>query len=84
MGTALDLVAKHGDDLIGRRIVTRQFGDWPGGEAIITEMGPDPNAPEIAFMVRGDDGLVNIAMIVGALDSAEIGVFEYEEVSLVE
>ena len=55
--------------LVGRRVVTPAMGDYPGGEATIVELAPDPNAPEIVFTVRHPQW-------------GEIGVFAYEEVTL--
>lgn len=69
---------KQGASLIGKTIITERFGSWPGGPAVITEVRPDPKAPEIAFTVRGTGAEVKLAVERGLLDSEEIGVFEYE------
>ena len=60
----------HGESLIGQRVKTIPLGDWPGGEAVVTDLGHDDNAPEIVMNVRKDDG-------------AEIGVFYWEPIELV-
>jgi len=56
-----------GDRAIGQRVFTAQMGDYPGGEAIITEINPDPNAPEIVMMVKhptyGDVGIFDTEII---------------------
>lgn len=54
-------------ELIGRKIVTQPYGDWPGGVATITEVYPDPEAPEIVLQVKSEE-------------HGEIGVFNFEEV----
>ena len=55
---------------IGAVVKTYPMGRWSGGLAYITELAPDPNAPEIVFNVK------RIA------DGAEIGVFEDEVVGV--
>lgn len=76
--SARKLVAEVGaKKLVGKRVMTQRYGDWPGGPATITEVGHDAGAPEIAFLVkhdtwsRGDD------------DDGIMGVFEYEVVRLI-
>ena len=54
--TAQELIDKYGDSLIGRRIWTQVYGDWPGGLATVIELRPDFSAPEILFDVRADNG----------------------------
>ena len=68
--TAGELV-RTSSGLVGRKVITPAMGDYPGGEATIIEVAPDPNAPEIVFNVRHAEW-------------GEIGVFAYEEVSLVD
>lgn len=63
------LVKAEGAKLIGRAVITPQYGDYPGGRAVITELGSDPNAPEIVFHVKHPT-------------FGECGVFENEEVVL--
>jgi hypothetical protein len=74
------ILLEQGNSLIGKTIITQRFGYWPGGPAVITELRPDPQAPEIVFQVRGTGVEVKLAVERGLLDSEEIGVFEYEEV----
>lgn len=49
---ARDLVAEHGDALLGRTVHTIQAGKYPGGPAVITDVSPDPGVPEIAYTVE--------------------------------
>ena len=49
---------------------------------MVTETRPDPNAPQIVFMVKGIGAAVALAVERGSLDSNEIGVFDHEEVEL--
>lgn len=65
---AIQMRAIHMDGLIGRKINTEEIGDYPGGVAEVIQLLPDPNAPEIVFLVRHPS-------------FGEIGIFEYEEVS---
>ncbi len=65
--TAKYMLQEFGTNLIGREIVTEPFGDWPGGIAKVTELTPDPKAPEIVFQVYQCPG-------------RSIGVFDFEEV----
>ena len=48
---AKDLKKQMGDLLLGRSIKTVPFGDYPGGIAIIYDLGHDPAAPEIVMNV---------------------------------
>lgn len=68
---ARDLVDAHGLDLISKSVITEAIGGWPGGVATVTEIQPDPAAPEIVFQVRSDE-------------HGEMGVFDHEMVTLVE
>lgn len=63
-------VHKYGQSLIGNVVQTARYGDWPGGLCTITEIEPDPNAPEIVFQVK------HVTL------NEEIGVFDHEEVGL--
>lgn len=67
--TASELVADFGDMLIGRFINTPAMGAYPGGVARVTELLPDPDAPEIVLQVEHPT-------------FGSIGVFEDEIVSL--
>ena len=65
------LVKLHGDKLVGQRVWTPPMGDYPGGNAVVTQVGHDANAPEIVFLVEHPTyGLM--------------GVFEYENVRLLD
>ncbi len=64
------LVANMGQRLVGREVFTERLGDYPGGFAVVTEIAPDPAAPDIACMV--DHG-----------SFGPIGIFGYEEIILV-
>jgi len=46
------MVAKHGSSLIGRTLITSAMGDYPGGLAKVTQINPDPAAPEISIQVE--------------------------------
>jgi hypothetical protein len=61
---AREILQKYKENLIGKPVLTEQIGDWPGGLATVTEIEPDPGAPEIVFNVESEHGAV--------------GVFEYE------
>jgi hypothetical protein len=67
--TAKQLTKTHGASLIGRRIETEAIGEYSGGIATVTEIAPDPQAPEIVFNVRHPT-------------YGEIGVFKWEQVTL--
>lgn len=74
---AAQAVRKFGQSLIGREIFTNAYGDYPGGRSTVTEVAPDPGAPEIAFFVqhptwRGDD----------SCEDGVIGVFASEVVEV--
>ena len=79
---AQELLDRHGDALVSQTIITYPYGAWPGGPAVVTETRPDPNAPQIVFMVKGIGAAVALAVERGSLDSNEIGVFDHEEVEL--
>jgi hypothetical protein len=66
---AKQLVADMGAALIGREIHTIPFGAYPGGVAKVTELTPDPQAPEIVMQVEHPT-------------FGSIGVFEDEPVEL--
>lgn len=68
--TAKQLIDIHGTSLIGQRIETEAIGEYPGGIAIVTELAPDPQAPEIVFTVQHPS-------------YGDIGVFDWELVTLV-
>ena len=69
--TAEELVIKMGHELIGHTIITPEMGTYPGGPAIVTEVKPDPGAPEIVCTARHPR-------------QGEIGIFGYEVVMLIE
>ncbi len=75
---AEELVNNLGDALIGKHVLTMPLGSWPGGEAIVTELHHDAGAPEIVFIVKGDDPKITAAVDAGELPDNEIGVFDYE------
>lgn len=65
---AYELVQMHGKSLIGTKVNTVAYGEYPGGVATITELYPDPEgAPEIVMQVMHPT-------------FGEIGVFDYEPV----
>lgn len=68
--SAKKLINRYGPSLIGQRVYTQAMGEYPGGIATVTEIEPDPNAPEIVFQVEHPT-------------FGSIGVFEYEKVALV-
>ena len=70
--SAEDMVTQFGEELIGKRVLTEEYGDWPGGIAVITEINPDPNAPEISFQVKSKHGEIGVFW-------HETCEFEYEE-----
>ena len=51
MMLAKDLVESYGKALIGMAVDTPAMGEYPGGKAVVTEIAPDPSAPEIVFQV---------------------------------
>lgn len=74
-----ELVKQAGARLVGRTIRTEPMGKVPGGYARVTELLPDEGAPEIPFQVR-NPAIEAIDELPGGL----VGVFDYEEVALVE
>lgn len=79
-------VKKYGDSLVGKEIITVRVGAWPGGRAKVFELYNDPAAPEIVLQVKGVENNTRVtrAILSGQLDSDEIGVFENEEIILLE
>jgi hypothetical protein len=67
---AQQLARKLGQKFVGHKVNTDAWGDYPGGIAIVTEMQPAKDAPEIVFQVSLPHW-------------GEIGVFAHEEVSMV-
>ena len=67
---ASQLAKKHGKKLIGRKVYTCEYGEWPGGVATVVQVG-NKTAPEIVFFVKA------------SFWKGEMGVFDHEEVSLV-
>ena len=66
---AYQLVKSLGKELVGQKVVTEPYGEYPGGIATVTEIAPDTAAPEIVFQVN--------------LPSwGEIGVFYHEDVAV--
>ncbi|MBE4471867.1 hypothetical protein HJ009_22760 [Vibrio parahaemolyticus] len=70
MHVAKQMLAELGSELVGRTVITMPYGGWPGGLARVTEVNPDPAAPEISFNVQSIQ------------TREEIGVFEDEWVFL--
>ena len=79
---AKEFIEDAGSKAVGALIVTAAVGAWPGGLAYITEIEPDPNAPEIVCQVRACNTNTKVKRAIqrGDLDSAEIGVFDNEEI----
>jgi len=71
---ARKLVELAGDRLLGRTVWTEAIGYYPGGEARVVELAPDPEAPEILFSVEHP--------IREQAGRSRMGVFEWEEVVL--
>jgi len=71
---ARKLVEVAGDRLLGRTVWTQTIGYYPGGEARVVELAPDPEAPEILFTVEHP--------IWERAGRSRMGVFEWEEVLL--
>lgn len=72
MHIAKQMMAEFGKQLVGKTVITMPMGLWPGGAATVTELNPDPNAPEIVFNVKH------------ATTGEEIGVFDDEWVLIAE
>jgi dCMP deaminase len=66
-----NLVEAMGEALMGCWINTPKNGDYPGGQAVVLETHPDPNAPDIVLQVQRPT-------------YGQCGVFNYEIVSLCE
>ena len=71
---ARTLVEVAGHRLVGRTVLTEVLGYYPGGEARVVEMAPDPGTPEILFAVEHP--------IREQAGRRRIGVFDWEEVVL--
>jgi hypothetical protein len=67
---AKQLVQKLGPKLIGQKINTQPWGDYPGGIATVVTLEPDKSAPEIVLQV-------NLPQY------GDMGVFSHEEVSVI-
>ena len=61
---AKELVEKMGQNLVGKPVITEPMGGWAGGIAIVTELAPDNEAPEIVMAVQSQ------------INNEEIGVFD--------
>lgn len=74
---AAQLVVWKDKDLVGMSVITQPMGAYPGGLGIVTEIRPDPEAPDLAFNVENE---------VWTDDEGghEIGIFTYEDVVLME
>ena len=68
---AAELFGRLDKKAIGKVIITEAIGTWPGGPAKIIEVRPDRRCPEIVFQVQAPDG-------------DTIGVFEWENIEVVE
>lgn len=62
-------VARYGQSLVGRLVLTAQYGDWPGGVARVVELRPDPTCPDILFEVEHPEH-----GRIGVLENEEVGV----------
>ncbi|MGI2228141.1 hypothetical protein [Shewanella frigidimarina] len=69
---ARTLIDTFGQHLIGRQLVTGPMGGWASRMVEVTELNPDPNAPEIVFNVKHEN------------TGEEIGVFDDEWVFMVD
>lgn len=49
---AEELLAKYGISLVGKKVMTYPYGDYPGGEAKVVEVEPYSNDPKVVFNVR--------------------------------
>ena len=75
--SAADVVKKYGKSLVGKRVMTQAVGEWPGGEAIVTKVRHDKNAPEIVCLVRSCNAKVNKQF-------GEMGCFHDEQMEVLE
>lgn len=66
---ASELVSRYGKRLLGQRVLTETIGEWPGGPAEVTEIGPMHDDENIVLQVRDARG-------------EEIGVFHHERIEL--
>lgn len=64
-----DAAEIYGDLLIGVLVDTEAAGEYPGGPATVTEIQPDPEAPDIVFQVSNP-----------AYEDGEIGVIDHESI----
>ncbi len=70
--TAKQLVALHGDSLLGQMVSTEAIGEYPGGPAKVIQIAPDPKgAPEIVYQIEN-------AHWTNDTGGHDIGVFENE------
>ncbi len=74
---AIQLRAIYGVQLIGQKVMTEEVGEYPGGEAEVTELWPDPKDDNIVFNVRHPTWRTEDH------PNGEIGVFAQEECNLV-
>lgn len=65
--SALWVRNSFGEALIGKTVDTMAIGEWPGGPAVVINISPDKNAPEIVFTVKHPE-------------FGEMGIFEHEDV----
>ncbi|MGI2098966.1 hypothetical protein [Shewanella glacialipiscicola] len=49
---AQTLIDTFGQLLLGKQLITLPVGGWAGGLVEVTELKPDPNAPEIVFNIK--------------------------------
>lgn len=69
---AQTLIDTFGELLLGKQLITLPMGGWNGGMVEVTELKPDPNAPEIVFNIKH------------ANTGEEIGVFNDQWVFMVD
>ncbi len=66
-----EVVKLLGSDLIGRNVITPAMGEYPGGRAVVIELG-DPNCDIVFYVTHptwaDDEG------------DSKMGIFEYEEI----
>jgi len=78
---AAKLVSSLGSALLGRHVMADPVGGrfgYPGGLAVVIEINPDPNAPEIVCNVRHATWREDCAC------SGEVGIFEWENLQLID
>jgi hypothetical protein len=66
------LIDTFGPLLLGKQLITLPVGGWAGGLVEVTELKPDPNAPEIVFNIKH------------AGTGEEIGVFDDQWVFMID